>query len=181
MRFVNADGVSTASHLPALRWAHETAGGSVLEFGGGLYSTAYLYELDALGVETATIEADPEWRDWLEETYPGHRVVAEMPEGTWGTVLIDHGEGEWEWIDTRAAALEAVRGRCGIALVHDWHIGIGHRDDIVTAYTHHGWYAPDDGTMHTALCSDIYEVRGAQIEGGNVYTGWDDAPEEYPN
>ena len=75
--------------------------------------------------------------------------------------------------------LKRVRGNCAIVLVHDWHIGSGHRDDLVTAFEHHGWFAPDSGEMHTAICSDRVPIAGATIPGGYVYTSWDDAPGDW--
>jgi hypothetical protein len=77
--------------------------------------------------------------------------------------------------------LELVRPHCRVALVHDWHIGKGHRYDVVMSWQHYGWFAPDDGTMHTAICSDELSISDAEIPGGRIYTGWDDAPTEWPN
>lgn len=177
---VNEDHEGTASHLPVLKWAQAEVqehgwGGSVLEYGGGMFSTEFLHELDRLGFPTLTIEADPEWTEWLEKAYPGHRIVAKPPDDWWDVVLIDHGK-DGTWIDERAFALRAVRNRCGIALVHDWHIGRGHRERDVRAWRYHGWYAPDAGTMHTAIVSDHVDVGKAVIPGGYIYTDWDDAP-----
>jgi hypothetical protein len=181
---ITAPGID--SHLPVLKWAQRITGGAVLEFGGGMHSTAFLVDLDAFGLRTATIEADEEWRKLLRERWPDHHTFG--PKATdlllslgWGVTLIDHGEGEWAWIDQRADALMAVRGHTRIALVHDWHIGPGHRDDLVGAWKHHAWFAPDDGTMHTAMCSDSVAVEEAEILGGRVYSGWEDAPSEWPN
>lgn len=182
MNIITAAGID--SHLPVLRWAQEHSGdGSVLEFGGGMHSTAQLVKFEAEGFRTATIEADPEWRAWLKEQWPEHPVHEDMRvlgQG-WGTVLIDHGEGEWAWIDARAAALEACRGNALTALVHDWHIGPGHRGELVESWPHHGWFEPEDGTMHTAICSEVLDVKNAEILGGRIYTSWDDAPEVWPN
>lgn len=177
---VNTDAHGTASHLPVLRWAIEVAGHRVLEFGGGLFSTAVLHEFDPW---TVTIERDAEWHAKLVEDFPGHRITdneAVVAEG-WDVALIDHGTGEWEWIDQRAAALTSCQGHVGIALVHDWHIGPGHRDDVVARFRFHAWFAPDDGSMHTAMASDIYDVADARIEGGAVYTTYANAPAEFPN
>lgn len=183
MNIVTAPGID--SHLPVLRWAQKASSGSVLEFGGGLHSTSALVMWDWLGYRTATIEEDVRWRDYLAERYPTHRIVAsatqELLAERWGVVLIDHGEGEWTWIDARAKALEAVRGFCQIAMVHDWHIGPGHRDDIVGSFRYHGWFAPDGNLMHTAICSDVIDVTKAEIVGGRIYTSWEDAPMEWPN
>lgn len=179
---INEDEAGTYSHLPVLRWAHETLGGSILEFGGGLYSTAYLYEEEQKGCKTVTVEQDPQWRAWLRERYPGHKVKArvEVPK-FFDVVLIDDGVGEWTWIDHRAKMLELMRGHFGIALVHDWHIGPGHRGELVESFRYHGWYAPADGRMHTAICSDTVELHPDAIPGGRIYTGWHDAPQDYPN
>jgi hypothetical protein len=178
---VNTDTVGTSSHLPVLQWACSQTRGPVLEFGGGLYSTAYLESLDR---ETCTIEAEPAWQQELRERWPDHHIepalTRRLLEHYWGVVLIDHGIGEWAWIDERAAALQQVRGFCEVALVHDWHIGPGHREDTVNAYSFHAWFAPDDGTMHTAMASDVLDVTHAVIPGGRVYTA-SDAPKDYPN
>lgn len=175
----------TDSHLPVLAWAQAHTAGSVLEFGGGMYSTPQLVEWKRHGFRTATIEESPKWRAWMRDKWPNHRVydrlTTELLDEGWGVVLIDHGEGEWAWIDARAAALTAVRGHCEVALVHDWHIGPGHRGELVEEWAHHAWFAPYSGMMHTAICSDSVEVETARIPGGRIYTGWDNAPTEWPN
>ena len=62
--------------------------------------------------------------------------------------------------------MKSVRKHCAIALVHDWHIGKGHRDSLVKRFAHYGWFAPDEGLMHTAICSDLVWVEQASIPGG---------------
>lgn len=180
---VNEDVAGTSSHLPVLRWACKAVPeGPILEYGGGLYSTPFFL---GLGREVVTIEEVPAWREYLE-AQDSHQIEHEMTDEIfqrhdWAVVFIDHGRAPWEWIDQRADALENVRGKCAIALVHDWHVGIGHRDDVVARFMYHGWFAPNAGTMHTAMCSDSIDVRTAKIRGGRVYTGFFDAPEEFPN
>lgn len=178
---VNENGAGTSSHLPVLKWAHTEVqrwgwGGSVLEFGAGRYSTSFLYDLGRHGFPTASIEPPGEWREHLEERFPGHRFDDRFDGEWWDVVLIDNGDQPDTWIAERTRALKQIRGKCAIALVHDWHIGPGHQGDLVTSFEHHGWFAPDERTMHTAIVSDRVEIAGASIPGGYVYTGWDDAP-----
>ena len=173
----------TSSHLPVLAWAQLEVqrhgwGGSVLEFGAGRHSTSFLADLERHGFPTASVEADPEWRAWVGERFPDHLVVDRWDGEWYDVVLIDCGNGA-DWVAERAATLKAVRGHCAIALVHDWHIGHGHRDNLVASFVHHGWYAPEGGTMHTAICSDLVWIESATIPGGYIYTSWDDAPGDW--
>jgi len=179
------------SHLPALRWALDAVpDGPVLEFGGGLHSTPAIINA---GRDLVTIEPHPDWRMWLRIKYGWEHHTYEvyesfysgdLPQREWAVVLIDHQpyEGdEWSWLEARAEALSVVRGWCGIALVHDWHIGQGHHERLVRSYQHAAWYAPSDGSFHTALCSDSIDVAAATIQGGYVYATRDTAPKEFPN
>ena len=184
---VNENVAGTLSHLPVLKWAHTEVqrhgwGGSVLEFGAGRYSTAFLYDLERHGFPTLSIEPNGEWLKHLQPRFPEHRFEHSWDGDWWDVVLIDNDDGPASantWINERAVILKAVKGHCAIALVHDWHIGIGHRDDIVTSFEHYGWFAPENGEMHTAICSDRVPIAGVTIPGGYVYTGWDDAPGDW--
>jgi hypothetical protein len=180
----------TSSFLPVLKWAHRAAldhgwGGTVLEYGGGKFSTAFLALLDSQGFPTVTLEADPEWVKWLKAEYPAHKVVLlgsdeanSLVEKWWDVVLIDHGQPE-TWIEERTAALKQARRRAGIVLVHDWHIGPGHSEGEVKKWRYYGWFCPDDQEMHTAICSAEVDVTQADIMGGYVYDDWAGAPGQW--
>ena len=182
MRTVEKPG--TASHLPVLRWAQLEVqrygwGGSVLEFGAGRHSTSFLADLDRHGFPTASVETDEDWIAWARERFPDHSIGSHYLGEWWDVVLIDNGSNSDTWIEDRVKTLKAVRKHCAIVLVHDWHIGKGHHDNLVGSFKHHGWFAPDEGTMHTAIMSDLVWVENAQIPGGYVYTSWDDAPGDW--
>lgn len=161
----------------------------MLEFGGGLHSTKAI--LDA-GRDLVTIEPDPEWRRWLRIQYGWkHDTYEVWPEFgnnlaqiEWAVVFIDHQPyqgDEWSWLTARAEALAVVRGWTQLALVHDWHIGEGHMERVVRWYDYAAWYAPSDGSFHTALASDTLDVRQADIPDGYVYATQADAPSTFPN
>lgn len=102
------------THLPALFDSLLKTTGAVIEIGGG-YSTAviaaYCHQYRVL----TTVETDQWWFGFLlSSANPWHLVVKEIPaEGLWDVALID-GPAE-----TRQKAIEALRNRAKILVVHD--------------------------------------------------------------
>lgn len=132
------------SHLPYLKAAAELVPGPVLEVGAGLYSTPFVAQR-----ASTTVETDPKWADWAKSQ--GAEVRPELPQGHYAVALIDGPE------DSRTEAIEALRGRVSVFVVHDTeHDGYGY-EPLLSTFAHR-WDSAD--LPRTTVVSDDIALDG---------------------
>ena len=120
-----------ATHIPAITWAMDLTGGSILELGVGKYSTPLIVLL-ANGRCVTSLEWDPEWYyKFMEEEDPKHVVtlmetydVEALPIGPFGVVFIDHEPPQYAdkkgfRYTKRMDAVEYYKDKAEVIIVHD--------------------------------------------------------------
>jgi predicted O-methyltransferase YrrM len=109
-----------ASHLPVLRRLFQGAEiRTVLEFGGGLYSTPWFLKHLPPNGRLNTVERDPEWAEKVRTNDQRH-VVSAVRSSTWDAdlVFIDDGDSVAERIKTIRQAVKAKPK--GLVVIHDF-------------------------------------------------------------
>lgn len=139
------------THLPILVEAFFRTDGSVLEHGAGLFSTGVLSLLCRLAERPlTTVEANWDWVGSLD--HPGRILESvECIDGDeqFGLVLIDGGK------DDRLVAINALRSRTDVFVIHDWESRSGYKYPVDWKYIR----VCEMLLPTTAICSDTQDVR----------------------
>lgn len=138
------------THLPALFDAVLRTWGPVLEVGGGRFSTQVLRSFcDGMRMLT-TVEFDPRWFAVLSSfACEWHLVYSVIPEeGEWDVALIDCEA------DRRQPAIEALRSRAKILVIHDTQ-DAGYHYDLSSFKYRREWH---DLVPWTDVVSDFIDL-----------------------
>lgn len=139
------------THLPMLVEAFFRTKGTVIEHGAGLFSTQLLSYLCCLADRCLiTVEQNADWLDVTD--HPGcvvETINSLDASERFGLVLIDGGK------DERRSAIDLLRSRTDVFVIHDWESRVGYRYPTDWKYIR----VYDVLSPSTAICSDTQDVR----------------------